>query len=430
MLRTVTTLSLVALLTVSAQADNWPNWRGPTENGVAPNASPPTEWSAAKNVKWRVPLSSKENSSPIIWEDQVFVVATEIVKPGQGEELLPELAFNLLSFDRNTGSLRWKQTAVITRPHQKAHDTSGFAAASPCTDGEHVYAYFGSRGLYCYTMDGVPVWKRDDFGKMETLNRFGEGASASLHGDAIIVPFDHEGQSALHLLNKHNGDTIWKVDRDEPTGWCTPMVSEQDGRKQIIMNGHNFARGYDFESGKELWRCSGQTKRPICTAVVGDGLVYVSSGFQGDFMGAFRLDGIGDIGGTDQVAWTINQYMCDMTSPLLTNGRLYYHQRKTANLSCADATTGEVLFGPERLPGLETSQAYASPIAAGGYVFVTGTNGTTVVIKDAPSLEVVATNSIDEFVGGTPAAVDDELFIRGDANLYCIETAKSAAGDQ
>lgn len=426
----VTTLVLVSLLTVSAQADNWPNWRGPNENGAAPHASPPTEWSATKNVKWKAPLSSKENSSPIIWDDQVFVVATEVVKPGQGEELLPELAFNLLSFDRKTGSQRWKQTAVVTRPHQKVHDTSGFAAASPCTDGERVYAYFGSRGLYCYTMDGTPVWKRDDFGKMETLNRFGEGASPSLHGDTIIVPFDHEGQSALHLLNKHTGETIWKIERDENTGWCTPMVVEHGGRKQIIMNGHNFARGYDFETGSELWWCSGQTKRPICTAVVGDGLVYVSSGFQGDFMGAFRLDGTGDIAGTDKVAWTINQYMCDMSSPLLTSGRLYYHQRKTANLSCADAKTGQVLFGPERLPGLETSQAYASPIAAGGYVFLTGTNGTTVVIKDAPQLEVVATNVLDEFVGGTPAAVDDELFIRGDAHLYCIEAPKSVAAGE
>lgn len=426
MLRTVTTLLLVALLTAPALADNWPNWRGPTENGVAPNAAPPTEWSATKNVKWKVPLTSKENSSPIIWEDQVYVVSTEVAKPGQGDEL-PELKFNVISLDRDTGSVRWQQTATVAKPHQGVHGTSGFAAASPCTDGERLYAFFGSRGLYCYTLDGAPIWKRDNFGQMQTLNNFGEGASPTIHGDAIIVPWDHEGQSALHLLNKHTGETIWKIERDEPTGWCTPMVVEHDGRKQIIMNGHNFARGYDFDSGKELWRCSGQTKRPICTAVVGDGLVYVASGFQGDFMGAFRVDGTGDIKGTDKVAWTIDKFMCDMSSPLLTNGRLFYHQRKTSNLSCADAKTGQVLFGPEKLPGLETSPAYASPIAAGGYVFLTGTTGTTVVIKDAPTLEVVSTNSIDEFVGGTPAAVDDELFIRGDANLYCIEAAKSVA---
>lgn len=421
--RILTTLVLATLCSASAQADNWPNWRGPTGNGVAPNATPPTEWSTTRNVKWKVPVSSRENSSAIVWDDQVFIVATETLKPGQGQQL-PELAFKLIALDRETGAVRWQQTAVIARPHQRVHDTSGFAAASPCTDGERVYAHFGSRGLYCYSLDGTPVWKRDDFGQMDMLNNFGEGASPTIHGETIIVPWDHEGPSALHLLNKHTGETIWSIDRDEQTGWCTPMVVEHEGRQQIIMNGRNFARSYDLETGAELWRCSGQTVRPICTAVVGDELVYVASGFQGDFMGAFRLDGSGDIGGTDQVAWTINANMCDMSSPLLSNGRLYFHQRKKALLSCADATTGQLLYGPERLPGLETEQVYASPIAAGGYVFLTGTNGTTVVIKDAPQLEIVATNSIEEFVGGTPAAVDDELYIRGEANLYCIEAAK------
>jgi hypothetical protein len=141
-------------------------------------------------------------------------------------------------------------------------------------------------------------------------------------------------------------------------------------------------------------------------------------------MGAFRLDGRGDIKGTDKVAWTINEHMTDMASPLLSSGRLYFHQRKKALLSCADAATGQLHFKLERLPGLEEVFAYASPLAAGGCVFLTGVNGTTVVIKDAPELEVVATNSLDEFVGGTPAAADDELYIRGETHLFCIETAK------
>lgn len=422
MSRPLSALLLFALLTPAARADNWPNWRGSGGNGVALNATPPTAWSTTKNIKWKVELTSKENSSPIVWDDQVFVVATEVVTPGEGDTL-PELAFNLLSFDRETGALRWQQTAVVARPHQGVHPTSGFAAASPCTDGERVYAHFGSRGLYCFTLDGAPVWKRDDFGQMQTLNNFGEGASPTLSGDAIIVPWDHQGSSALWLLNKHTGKTIWKIDRDEPTGWCTPLVVEHAGRRQIIMNGQKFARGYDLETGEELWRCDGQTVRPICSPATANGLVYVCSGFQGDFMGAFRLDGRGDIKGTDKVAWTINENMCDMSSPLLSSGRLYFHRRKTALLSCADAATGQLHYRTIRLPGLEDAQVYASPIAAGGYVFLTGVNGTTVVIKDAPELEVVSTNPLEEFIGGTPAAVDDELFIRGEQHLFCIEQA-------
>ncbi|MFO1096510.1 MAG: PQQ-binding-like beta-propeller repeat protein, partial [Planctomycetaceae bacterium] len=190
--------ALLVLTTVAslANADNWPHWRGPNGNGVAPEATPPTEWSTTKNIKWQVDLSSKENSSPIVWDDQVFVVATEEREPAKDGQL-PLLAFKLLSFNTETGKLNWEQTAVVARPHQGVHNTSGFAAASPCTDGEHVYAHFGSRGLYCYTLDGKPVWKRDDFGKMNTLNNFGEGASPTLSGDAIIVPWDHNGPSAL-----------------------------------------------------------------------------------------------------------------------------------------------------------------------------------------------------------------------------------------
>ncbi|MBL8851391.1 MAG: PQQ-like beta-propeller repeat protein [Planctomycetaceae bacterium] len=422
-MRLFSALCVLSLFTAPTAAENWPHWRGPVGNCVAPGANPPTEWSTTKNIKWKVELSSRENSSPIIWDDQVFVVATEVVKPGEGEQL-PLLAFNLLSFDRETGNLRWKQTATTARPHQGVHATTGFAAASPCTDGERIYAHFGSRGIYCFTLDGQPVWKRDDLGQMTMLNNFGEGASPTLSGDAIIVPWDHQEGSKLFVFNKLTGETLWQIDRDEPTGWCTPVVVEHGGRSQVIMNGQNFARAYDLDDGRELWRCDGQTVRPICTPAVGDGIVYVCSGFQGDFMAAFRLDGSGDIEGTDKVAWTITQNMCDMSSPLLSNGRLYFHRRKTSVLSCADAATGELLYGPERLPGLEEAQVYASPIAAGGYVYLTGVNGTTVVIKDAPKLEVVATNALEEFVGGTPAVVDDQLFIRGEKHLFCIQTAK------
>lgn len=336
---------------------------------------------------------------------------------------LPTMEFKLLCLDRENGSVIWERTATVARPHQGTHNTTGFASASPCTDGQHVYAHFGSRGLYCYSLDGDLKWKRDDFGKMDTLNNFGEGSSPTLEGDMILVPWDHQGPSALYALNKHTGETIWKVDRDEPTGWATPLVVEHDGKKQVVMNGQNFARSYDLETGEELWRCTGQTVRPICSPVSTDGLVFVGSGFRKAFMGAFRPDGRGDIQGTDHVVWTIDRsdrLMTDMASPLLSSGRIYFHKGKVAMLSCADADTGELLYESKRLPGLGSNQVYASPVAAGGHVYLTAVNGTTTVIKDAPELIVVATNSLGEFVGATPAPVDDELFIRGEKHLFCI----------
>ena len=215
-------LVLVSLSSL-AQAENWGHWRGPTGNGTAVNAKPPTEWSTTKNIKWKVELAGRENSSPIVWENQVFVTTAAPVDDKNAEGL-PTVECKLFSYNRKNGNLIWERTAIVAKPHQGTHGTNGFAGASPCTDGKHVYAHFGSRGLYCYTMEGELIWKRTDFGKMETLNNFGEGSSPTIEGDKIIVPWDHQGPSALYVLNKLTGDTIQQQPRTELTGWATPLV--------------------------------------------------------------------------------------------------------------------------------------------------------------------------------------------------------------
>jgi outer membrane protein assembly factor BamB len=331
---------------------------------------------------------------------------------------LPNLEFKLLCFNRADGKLLWEKTAVVSVPHQETHSTNGFASASPCTDGEQVYAHFGSRGLYCYTMKGDLVWKRDDFGLMNTRNSFGEGSSPTLAGNKIIVPWDHEGQSAVFALEKLTGKTLWKTDRDEPTCWATPLVVEFEGKQQVVMNGQTCARSYDLETGKELWRCAGQTERPCASPVAENGLVYVGSGHRGSFLGAFRLDGQGDVKGSDKVVWTIDHDTPDIASLLLSSGRIYFHKGKNGQLSCVDAVSGKPFYTAARIPGLDS--IYASPVAAGGHVYLTSRAGTTVVISDAAELNIVATNNVDETVDATPAPVDNELFIRGEKHLFCI----------
>ena len=423
-MRSFVTLMATAILTMTADshADNWGHWRGPIGNGAAVNAHPPTDWSSTKNVKWKVEVPGRGSSSPVIWDNQIFITTAVSGSPGGGRGSLPKLDFRLLCFNRADGQLMWQQTAIVATPHQESHSTNGFASASPCTDGQHVYAHFGSRGLYCFAMDGKLVWKRDDFGKMETRNSFGEGSSPTIEGDLILVPWDHEGPSALYALNKLTGETIWKTDRDEPSCWATPLIVDHPDGKQVIMNGQTCARAYDLKTGKELWRCGGQTERPCASPVASDGIVFVGSGHKGSFLGAFRLTGKGDIQGTDNVVWTIDRDTPDIGSPLLSSGRIYFHKGKTGQLSCVDAATGKPFYMASRVPGLDN--IYASPIAAGGYVYLTSRNGTTVVIKDAADLEVVATNSVDETVDATPAAVDNQLIIRGEQHLFCIEAAK------
>lgn len=416
----LTRIVLALTLLVSAATDssaNWGHWRGDSGNGVSSSAKPPTTWSETENIKWKVAVPGQGSGSPVIWDQRVFVV-TAITEDGSAPSSNPSstLRFDLLCYDRETGNLNWQETAVEAIPHEGTHQTNGFSSGSPCTDGEHVYAHFGSRGIHCYTVEGKHVWSRQ-LGQMTMRAGFGEGSSPTLVDDKVIVPWDHEGQSYLFALNKETGKTIWRVERDEPSCWATPLVIAHDGQKQIVMNGQNYARAYDLESGNELWRCGGQTQRPVASAVANEGLVFVGSGFRGAFMGAFRPNGTGDIEGSSSVVWTQSRDTPDISSPLLSEGRLYYCKAKTGILSCFDASTGEPHYTTERT-GL--SVLYASPIAAGGHVYLTDRDGKTVVLEDSDNFKIVAENSVGETVDATPAPVDNELFIRGEKHLFCI----------
>jgi len=396
-------------------ADNWGHWRGESGSGISTTANPPTEWSPTTNIRWKVAIPGRGSGSPIVWEDRVFVVTAEAA----GRNADGELKFKTLCFDRSNGKLLWDKTAIEATPHQGTHSTNGFASASPCTDGKNVFSHFGSRGLYCYTMDGELVWKRNDFGQMNTRNSFGEGSSPTLVDDLIIVPWDHEGPSFLYALSKATGETVWKVARDEPTCWATPLVVDVGDSKQVIMNGEKYARGYDLKTGKELWRCAGQTERPAASAVALGDVAFVTSGFRGNYLGAFRLSGRGNLQGTESVLWSLDRDTPDIASPLLSNGRLYYFKGKSGLITCVDAKTGKPYYSASRVTGM--SSIYASPIAAGGHVYLTDRSGTITVIKDSNQLEVVSTNKLNEGIDATPVPVDKQLFIRSENTLYCIE---------
>jgi outer membrane protein assembly factor BamB len=410
----------------------WHQWRGPLANGTAPHGDPPVQWSETSHVKWKAAIPGEGSATPIVWGDQVFVVAAvrtertvdslpkpEREPPGGYKTERPKnfYRFEVLSLDRRTGRTRWQKTATEAVPHEGRHDTNSYASASPSTDGQRLYVSFGSRGISCYDLQGNLQWQRD-LGRMVTRFGWGEGSSPTLYDDALVVNWDHEGQSFLTALDAKTGKTRWKVDRDEVSSWATPLVTPYAGGVQIIVNATKRTRGYDLATGQALWQCGGQTLNVIPSPVRCGDLAIAMSGFQGTAAYAIPLGSIGDITGTDRIAWHYKTNTPYVPSPLLVGDRLYFTKWFSPILTCLDARTGKVLMEAQRLPGLKN--LYASPVAANGRIYFVSREGAGLVIKEQPKLEVLGTNRLDEGFDASPAVVGREMFLRGKAHLYCI----------
>ncbi len=411
---------------------DWHQWRGPHFNGsAAADAKPPTTWSATTNVHWKQAIPGRGSGTPVIAGDDLFVVtAVDTGKPSQKpdpaadhrQDQAPDTLhqFIVLCLDRQSGKEKWRKVVAELVPHSGAHRDHFYASASPITDGKHVWAHFGSRGTYCLTVSGEVVWSRTDLGYMVLRGGFGDGSSPALHGNHLVIPWDTEdGNSYIIALDKMTGKTKWKTERDQISSWATPLIVEHGGKGIVIQNGVNFVRAYDLETGKELWRAAGQTTRPIPTPIYHEGIVLVTSGHRGAFLGAYQLDGAkGDITGTANELWTLDRNTPDVPSALLSNGRLYFHSGRNGILSCVDAKTGEAHYTRQRLP--EIRNVYSSPVAANGHIYLTGREGNTVVIEDSPEFKVVATNALDESVDASLVIDGAHLYVRGAKHLYCI----------
>jgi len=452
----------------AADADDvWPQWRGPDGTGYAKKADPPIEWSETKNIRWKVAIPGKGNATPIIWEDRIYIQTA--IKTEKQEKPAPDAAmgntssslrlansgdngwqgfvsqqpadpgrrprvrrgrgrraekpthvyrFVVMALDRNNGKVIWEKTACESVPHEAGHPDSSQASNSPVTDGKHLYAFFGSRGLYCLDMNGKLKWHKE-FGRMQTRAGFGEGSSPALYGDTVVVNWDHEGQSFVVALNKITGKQLWKVDRDEQTSWTTPIIVEDGSRRQVIIGGSNFVRSYDLATGEVIWKCKGLTANVVPTPVCDFGMVFVMSGYRGNALLAIRYKGAsGDITNTDAVVWKHDKGTPYVPSPLLTGDNLFFLQRNNAILSCFDAKTGKEHYSRERLDGIEG--IYASPVAARDRVYIVARNGKTLVIKRAPELKILATNALEDSFAASPAIAGNELYLRGEKSLYCI----------
>ena len=439
----VTTAFVVSILSGVVLADdatdryhNWPQWRGPLATGESPTGNPAIEWSEIKNVRWKVRLPGRGKSTPVVWDDRIFL--TTSIPLGrtlpEGERPVPTIdprgqhpgvihpdqifAVEALAVNREDGDIVWRKRLREEFPHEGSHRDATLASGSVVTDGEHVYAYFGSRGIYCLDLEGNLKWEKD-LGDLLKRRGFGEGSSPAIHDDKLIVLWDHQGQSFIVALDKRTGKELWRTDRDEVSSWTTPFVVEHAGTTQVVTNATERVRSYDVETGELIWESSGTTLVAIPSPVGGDGMVFVTAGYQGNDLKAIRLSSArGDVTETEAVAWRYDKDTPYVPSPLLYENTLYILKSNSGILTAFDSRVGDKLYGPLRLDGV--MNVFASPVAAAGRIYIAGRDGNTLVLEHGPEYKVLALNGLDDGFDASPAISGEDLFLRGREYLYRV----------
>jgi outer membrane protein assembly factor BamB len=418
----VTALSVFA----SANTAEWPQWRGPFNTGMAIGDAP-VQWSAS-NIRWQLPIPGRGHSTPVVAGTRMFLTTAIPTgkrtapeprgRAGGGADAGLEHSFEVLAVDRTTGKVLWQRTAAVATPHEGYHRTYGsFASNSPVTDGTRVYAFFGSRGLYAYDMNGTLAWKKDFGVQMRMDLAFGEGTPLTLHDGRLLLHFDHLDTGFLVMLDPATGREIWRTKRTERYNWAAPYVAQHGGRRQIIVSGET-VRGYEFETGKFLWEAAGLGENSIPQPVQHNELVFAMSGHTIKMLMAIRLGRTGTLTGTDAIVWSTARGASYTPSPLLHDGRLYV-VTDNGLVSAFDAATGKPFYQQARLP-----QPYgfkASPVGAAGKMYLATEEGDVVVVRLGDRLDVLATNNFENhsFIA-SPVIVDGTIYLRSRTHLFAV----------
>jgi len=410
---------------------NWPQWRGTGSAGISDEKNLPAEWGPTKNVAWKTEIPGRGQSSPVVWGDYIFLTSdiegdkVEGIKPpvhfiegkefrhpdSRGADIKHKLA--VYALDRKTGKILWERVAFDGLVYDEFHKRSSHAAPTPLTDGKHVYAYFGSAGLYAYDFQGKLAWKKE-MGNLGTVG-MGTGTSPVLDGNIIVLQCDQEeGQGSFLMgVDKRNGKQAWKTERKNGASWATPVLHRNGKQSELITSAIEATIAYDPATGKELWRGPGLDGNAVPTSVMGHGMVFVNTGYPKKNTLAFKLGGAGEV----KEVWSYKKGTAYITSPLLYGDYLYLSTDKGI-LTCLDAKTGEVKYDNGRPPAPST--VFASMVAYDGRILVTNDEGDTYVVKAGPTFEILGKNSVGESVQASPAIAAGSIYIRGSKHLFCI----------
>lgn len=384
-------------------AGYWPRWRGPSGQGLVDGSGYPDRWSATDNVVWRAPVPGSGNSSPIVWDDHIFLTTGR----DAGRRLF------VLAYRRSDGALLW-ETEVAPGPRESVHRKNGPASATPVTDGERVYASLGGRGLVALDFEGRLLW-HTEIGRV--ANYHGPAGSPLLYRGRLILYQDQRGGGFVAAYDTATGAQVWRTARDASVGWGTPVAIRVGDRDEIVVSSQHTVRAYDPASGGELWSCDGNRFEVIPTPVVAAGLVFCTSGRAGPTL-AIRPGGQGDVTRT-HVAWSTPRGSPFVPSPIAYDGYLYTINDMASIVTCFNAATGAVRW-QQRLGRAMREGFSASPVAVDGKLFFTNDNGITFVVRAGPDFELLHTNDIGARTLASPALVEGRWYIRTENELIAI----------
>ena len=398
----------VALVPVEGEGSKyWPRWRGPSGQGYVAGTNYTDTWSDTVNVRWKVPVPGRGHSSPIVWRNYIFLTTAR----DSGSRL------SMFAYRRNDGTLLWERD-VPTSGVERTYRKNTQASATPVTDGERIYASFGTHGMVAFDFNGKLVWHR----KVGDLQNYhGSAGSPVLYKDRLFLYQDHSGTSTtgsfVAAFNARTGDVLWKKDRRESVGWGTPVVISTGGRDELIVNSQYKVYAYDPADGSELWTVSGTTMEVIPTPVVGHGLVFCSSGRAGPTL-AIRPGGKGDVTAS-HVAWTSPRGSPFVPSALVHGDLLYMINDMQSVLTVLEAKTGKLVY-QDRL-GEPTREGFSSsPVAVGDRIFFTNDNGQTFVVQAGRAFKLLRVNELNAPVLASPALVDGTWYWRTERELLAI----------
>ena len=412
--RVVIALILIMNIFDSAIADNWPQWRGPSLDGISQEKRLPLLWNRKRNITWELVLPSFSGSTPIVWDESIFL------NVAAGSDLY------LWCINRNNGELKWKKFLGSGNVKNRKHNMS---SPSPVTDGKSVFVMTGTGVLKGFDFNGNPLWTRDipkDYGQLGM--NFGYGSSPLLYRESLYIQVLHgmftDDPSYVLRINSKNGQTIWKKERktdavhESPDSYSTPTVANTDRGTELIVTGGDCVTGHNLENGKELWRVNGfnpnnsRNYRVVASPVAMKDLVYVPTRVRP--LIAIRPGGTGDVTESHSV-WKF-QNGPDVPTPVVDN-TYFYSVSDNGVMWCLDAKSGKRIWGGNRLkPGTYT----ASPVLADGKIYISNEDGLTTVIKTGPTFKILAENPLNDYCLSSPAISDGQIFIRTAERLFCI----------